>query len=71
MRNNYHQLSANQNECYAELLRCLEAIVIEKDLEISHLQTQKDLQAQHQDFQAQLSAEQTAHKHITNTLEVL
>ena len=41
-----------QNDCNAELLGCLEATIIEKGMEISHLQTeetQKDLrlQAQH------------------------
>ena len=65
-----------QNDRNAELLGCLEAAVIEKDLEISCLQneeTQKDLrlQVQHRDFQAQLSAEQTACEQVTNTLEGL
>ena len=65
-----------QNDHKAELLGCLEAAIIEKDLEISHLrneETQKDLrpQAQHRDFQAQLSAEQTACEQVTNSLEGL
>ena len=54
-----------QNDHNAELLGCLEAAVTEKDVEISLLhneEMEKDLrlQAQHHDFQAQLSAEQTA-----------
>ena len=65
-----------QNDHNAELVRHLEAAVIEKDSEISRLwneKTQKDLrpQAQHWDFQAQLSAEQTAHEQVTNILEGL
>ena len=65
-----------QNDRNAELLRCLEAAVTEKDSEISPLrieETQKDLrlQAQHLDFQAQLSAEQAAREQVTNTLEGL
>ena len=66
----------NQNECNAELLRQLEAIITEKDSEISPLQieeTQKDLriQAQQCDFQDQLVTEQTAHQQVSSTLEVL
>ena len=65
-----------QNECNAELLGHLEAAVMEKDAEISRLcneEMEKDLrlQAQHRDFQAQLSAEQTAHEQVTNTLELM
>ena len=65
-----------QNDQNAELLGRLEDAVIEKDSEISQLRNEeieKDLrlQAQHQDFQAQLSAEQTAHEQVTNTLEGL
>ena len=46
---------------------------MEKDAEISWLcneEMEKDLrlQAQHRDFQAQLSAEQTAREQVTNTL---
>ena len=65
-----------QNDRNAELLGCLEAAVTEKDAEISRLRNQemeKDLrlQAQHRDFQAQLSAEQTAREQVTNTLELM
>ena len=65
-----------QNNCNAELLGCLEAAVTEKDAESSRLcneEMEKDLrlQAQHRDFQAQLSAEQTAHEQVTNTLELM
>ena len=65
-----------QNDCNAELLGHLEAVIVEKDSEISRLrieETQKDLrlQAQHRDFQAQLSAEQAACEQVTNTLEGL
>ena len=65
-----------QNDCNAELLGCLEATVTEKDAEISRLhneEMEKDLrlQAQHRDFQAQLSAEQTAREQVTNTLELM
>ena len=65
-----------QNDRNTELLGCLEAAVVEKDSEISRLrneETQKDLrlQAQHRDFQAQLSAEQTAREQVTNTLKGL
>ena len=65
-----------QNDHNAELLGCLEAAVMEKDAEISRLcneEMEKDLrlQAQHRDFQAQLSAEQTAHEQVTNTLELM
>ena len=65
-----------QNDCNAELLGCLEAAVTEKDAEISRLcneEMEKDLrlQAQHCDFQAQLSAEQTACEQVTNTLELM
>ena len=65
-----------QNNCNAELLGCLEAAVTEKDTEISRLcneEMEKDLrlQAQHRDFQAQLSAEQTAREQVTNTLKLM
>ena len=65
-----------QNDHNAELLGCLEAAVIEKDTEISRLRNKEmekelRLQAQHRDFQAQLSAEQTAHEQVTNTLELM
>ena len=65
-----------QNDHNAELLGCLEATVTEKDAEISRLcneEMEKDLrlQAQHRDFQAQLSAEQTAREQVTNTLELM
>ena len=65
-----------QNDRNAELFGCLEAAVMEKDAEISQLRNEemeKDLrlQAQHRDFQAQLSAEQTAHEQVTNTLELM
>ena len=65
-----------QNDCNAELLGRLEAAVMEKDAEISRLhnkEMEKDLrlQAQHCDFQAQLSAEQTVHEQVTNTLELM
>ena len=65
-----------QSDHNAELLGCLEAAVMEKDAEISRLcneEMEKDLrlQAQHHDFQAQLSAEQTARKQVTNTLELM
>ena len=65
-----------QNDHNAELLGRLEAAVTEKDAEISRLcneEMEKDLrlQAQHRDFQAQLSAEQTAHEQVTNTLELM
>ena len=65
-----------QNDRNAELLGRLEAAVTEKDVEISRLRNEemeKDLrlQAQHRDFQAQLSAEQTAHEQVINTLELM
>ena len=65
-----------QNDHNAELLGHLEATVTEKDAEISQLhneEMEKDLrlQAQHRDFQAQLSAEQTAREQVTNTLELM
>ena len=65
-----------QNDRNAELLGCLEAAVTEKDAEISRLhneEMEKDLrlQAQHHDFQAQLSAEQTAREQVTNTLKLM
>ena len=65
-----------QNDRNAELLGRLEAAVAEKDAEISRLRNEemeKDLrlQAQHRDFQAQLSAEQTAREQVTNTLELM
>ena len=65
-----------QNDHNAELLGRLEAAVTEKDAEISRLRSEemeKDLrlQAQHRDFQAQLSAEQTAREQVTNTLELM
>ena len=65
-----------QNDHNAELLGRIEAAVTEKDAEISRLRNEemeKDLrlQAQHRDFQAQLSAEQTAREQVTNTLELM
>ena len=65
-----------QNDHNAELLGRLEAAVTEKDTEISRLRNEEmekelRLQAQHHDFQAQLSAEQTAHEQVTNTLELM
>ena len=65
-----------QNNRNAELLGCLEAAVMEKDAEISRLhneEMEKDLrlQAQHCNFKAQLSAEQMAHKQVTNTLKLI
>ena len=65
-----------QNDHNAELLGCLEAAVMEKDAKISQLsneEMEKDLrlQAQHRDFQAQLSAEQTAREQVTNTLKLM
>ena len=65
-----------QNDRNAELLGRLEAAVMEKDAEISRLcneEMEKDLrlQAQHHNFQSQLSAEQTARKQVTNTLELM
>ena len=65
-----------QNDHNAELLGRLEAAVTEKDAKISQLhneEMEKDLrlQAQHHDFQAQLSAEQTAHEQVTHTLELM
>ena len=65
-----------QNDHNAELLGCLEAAVTEKDTEISRLRNEEmekelRLQAQHRDFQAQLSAEQTAREQVTNTLELM
>ena len=65
-----------QNDRNAELHRHLEAAVMEKDAEISHLQNEemeKDLrlQAQHRNFQTQLSAEQLAREQVTNTLKVM
>ena len=65
-----------QNDHNAELLGRLEAAVTEKDTEISRLRNEEmekelRLQAQHRDFQAQLSAEQTAHEQVTNTLELM
>ena len=65
-----------QNERNAELLGRLKAIVTEKDTEISHLRiedTEKDLrlEAQQCDFQAQLTAEQTARQQVSNTLKGL
>ena len=65
-----------QNDHNAELLGCLEAAVTEKDAEISRLcneEMERDLRlpAQHRDFQAQLSAEQNAHKQVTYTLELM
>ena len=65
-----------QKDHNAELLGRLEAAVREKDAEISRLRNEemeKDirLQAQHRDFQAQLSAEQTAREQVTNTLELM
>ena len=65
-----------QNDHNAELLGCLEAAVTEKDAKISRLHNEEmennlRLQAQHCDFQAQLSAEQTACEQVTNTLELM
>ena len=65
-----------QNDHNAELLGCLEAAVTEKDAEISRLRNEEmekelRLQAQHRDFQAQLSAEQTAREQVTNMLEIM
>ena len=65
-----------QNDHNAELLGRLEAAVTEKDTEISRLRNEEmekelRLQAQHRDFQAQLSAEQTAHEQVTNMLELM
>ena len=65
-----------QNDRNAELLGCLEAAVMEKDVEISRLhneEMEKDLrlQAQYRDFQAQLSAEQNARGQVTNMLELM
>ena len=65
-----------QNNHNAELLGCLEATVTEKDAEISRLCNEEmekalRLQAQHRNFQAQLSAEQTAREQVTNTLELM
>ena len=65
-----------QNDHNAELLGRLEATVTEKDAEISRLcneEMEKDLrlQAQHRNFQAQSSAEQTAHEQVTNTLKLM
>ena len=65
-----------QNDRNAKLLGCLEAAVMEKDAKISRLcneEMEKDLrlQAQHRDFQAQLSAEQTAHEQVSNTLKLM
>ena len=66
----------DQNEHNAELLGRLEAIVTEKDAELSHLRTkeiQKDLmfQAQQRDFKIRLAAEQNAREQVGNTLEGL
>ena len=65
-----------QNNHNAELLGCLEAAVTEKDAEISRLRNEEmekelRLQAQHRDFQAHLSAEQTAREQVTNMLELM
>ena len=65
-----------QNDHNAELLGHLEPAVTEKDAEISQLhneEMEKDLrlQAQHRNFQAQLSAEQTAREQVTNTLKLM
>ena len=65
-----------QNDHNAELLGRLEAIVTEKDAEISRLRNEEmendlRLQAQHCDFQAQLSAEQMAREQVTNMLELM
>ena len=65
-----------QNNHNAELLGHLEAAVTEKDTEISRLRNEEmekelRLQAQHHDFQAQLSAEQTAREQVTNTIELM
>ena len=65
-----------QNDHNAELLGRLEAAVTEKDTEISRLRNEEmekelRLQAQPCDFQAQLSAEQTAREQVTNMLELM
>ena len=65
-----------QNDHNAELLGCLEATVTEKDTQISRLcneEMEKELrlQAQHRNFQAQLSAEQTAREQVTNMLKLM
>ena len=65
-----------QNNHNTELLGRLEAAVTEKDTEISRLcneemEKEHRLQAQHRDFQAQLSAEQTACEQVTNMLELM
>ena len=64
-----------QNDRNAELLGCLEAAVMEKDAKISRLcneEIEKDLRLQaHRDFQAQLSAQQTAREQVTNTLKLM
>ena len=65
-----------QNDHNAEVFGRLEAAVMEKDTKISRLRNEEiekelRLQAQHRDFQAQLSAEQTAREQVTNTLELM
>ena len=65
-----------QNDRNAELLGHLEATVTEKYAEISRLHNEEmekelRLQAQHHNFQAELSAEQTAREQVTNTLELM
>ena len=65
-----------QNDHNAELLGCLEAAVKEKDTEISRLRNEEmekelRLQAQHRNFQAELSADQTAREQVTNMLELM
>ena len=66
----------DQNNCNAELLGHLETMVLEKELEISRLQTvemEKELrmEAQQRDFQNQLIFEQAAHQQVSGTLEEL
>ena len=65
-----------QNDHNARTTWPLRSCSYGKDAEISRLrneETEKELrlQAQHRDFQAQLSAEQTAREQVTNTLEIM
>ena len=60
-----------QNDHNAELLGRLEAAVEISRLRNEEMEKELRLQAQHRDFQAQLSAEQTAREQVTNTLEVM
>ena len=66
----------DQNNHNAELLGCLKTMVMDKEAEISRLQTekmQKDLriEVQQRDFQNQLITEQTACEQVSGTLELL